>query len=147
MVRVQSDRPDGGDRRLARIIGMSLAASLLAAGETHAAESPAPKWAPHIDLEGKGGTKRSLGEADLFIPLAQDGDTLLFSSLRTRMDDNDGAEGNFGLGVRHMLETGWNLGTYAYLDRRTIGRAACRERGCQYVWISVTAVYVKNKTK
>src|SRR3546814_16678600 len=99
-------------------MGMGLAASRLAAGETHAAESPAPKWAPHIDLEGKGGTKRSLGEADLFIPLAQDGDTLLFSSLRTRMDDNDGAEGNFGLGVRHMLETGWNLGTYAYLDRR-----------------------------
>src|SRR3546814_18393114 len=28
-----------------------------------------------------------------------------------------------------------------------IGRASCRERGCQYVWISVVAVPVKNKKK
>lgn len=78
----------------------------------------ATKWTPHIDLEGKGGIRRNLGEADLFIPLAQDAGTLLFSSIRTRMDDNDSAEGNFGLGVRHMLDTGWNVGAYGYFDRR-----------------------------
>lgn len=83
-----------------------------------AQNAPPPKWAPHIDVEGKAGTKRNLGEADLFVPLAQDGTTLLFTSLRTRMDDSDGLEGNFGLGLRHMLESGWNLGTYAYFDRR-----------------------------
>ncbi|MCW0234876.1 MAG: inverse autotransporter beta domain-containing protein [Ferrovibrio sp.] len=77
-----------------------------------------PKWSPHIDVEGKLGTKRNLGEVDAFLPLAQDGATLLFASIRTRMDDNDSAEGNFGLGVRHMLESGWNLGAYGYFDRR-----------------------------
>src|SRR3546814_14127164 len=28
-----------------------------------------------------------------------------------------------------------------------IGRASCRERVCQYVWISVGAVYLKKQTK
>jgi hypothetical protein len=76
------------------------------------------KWGPHIDLEAKPGTKRSLGEADLFIPMAQSADTLLFASLRLRMDDNDSNEGNYGLGVRHMLDSGWNIGGYGYFDRR-----------------------------
>lgn len=91
---------------------MSLSATALAQPDS------TPKWGPHIDVEGKAGTRRNLGEADLFIPVAQDGTTLLFTSLRTRMDDSDGLEGNFGLGLRHMLESGWNLGTYAYFDRR-----------------------------
>jgi hypothetical protein len=91
--------------------------ALLASASAFAQDS-APKWGPYIDLEGKAGTKRNLGEADLFIPLSQDADTLLFSNLRTRLDDNDDAEGNFGLGVRHMLDSGWNLGGYGYFDRR-----------------------------
>lgn len=76
------------------------------------------KWAPHIDLEAKPGTKRSLGEADLFVPLAQNTDTLLFGNFRLRMDDQDSNEGNYGLGVRHMLDSGWNIGGYGYFDRR-----------------------------
>lgn len=77
-----------------------------------------PKWGPHLDLEGKGGTDRNLGETDLFIPLWQDQDTLTFTSLRARMDDNNSHEGNFGLGIRQMLDTGWNIGGYGYFDRR-----------------------------
>jgi len=76
------------------------------------------KWGPHIDFEAKPGSKRNLGEADLFLPLAQDSRTLLFANLRTRFDNRDGYEGNLGLGVRRMLENGWNLGAYAYADRR-----------------------------
>ncbi|BDW89233.1 inverse autotransporter beta domain-containing protein [Thalassospira tepidiphila] len=92
---------------------------LLAAPVVHAAaEPPGPKWGPHIDLEGKGGTDRNLGETDLFIPLWQDEDTLTFTSLRARMDDNNSHEGNFGLGIRQMLDSGWNIGGYGYFDRR-----------------------------
>jgi len=76
------------------------------------------KWGPHIDVEGKLGTERHLGETDAFIPLAQDGVSLLFANIRARMDDNDSVEGNYGLGVRHMLESGWNIGGYGYFDRR-----------------------------
>jgi len=76
------------------------------------------KWGPHIDLEAKPGSKRSLGEADLFVPLLQNADTLLFGSFRARMDDQESSEGNYGLGLRHMLGSGWNLGAYGYFDRR-----------------------------
>ncbi len=83
-----------------------------------AAQAQDLKWGPHIDLEAKPGSKRSLGEADLFVPLLQNGDTLLFGSFRARLDDQESSEGNYGLGLRHMLQSGWNLGAYGYFDRR-----------------------------
>ncbi|MDP1772553.1 MAG: inverse autotransporter beta domain-containing protein [Methylobacter sp.] len=87
------------------------------------AQEPPPedsesKWGAHIDFEAKPGSKRTLGEADLFVPLVQDERTLVFGNLRGRMDDNSSHEGNLGLGVRRMLPKGWNLGTYGYFDRR-----------------------------
>lgn len=77
-----------------------------------------PKWGPHIDFEAKPGSKRNLGEADLLLPLSQDARTLVFANLRGRFDNHDSREGNLGLGVRRMLEGGWNLGAYGYFDRR-----------------------------
>lgn len=76
------------------------------------------KWGPRIDLEAKPGSKRTLGEVDLLLPIAQDENTLAFTNLRGRFDDNSSREGNLGLGVRHMLKSGWNLGAYGYFDRR-----------------------------
>lgn len=94
----------------------ALLASVAMTSVGRAAE--APKWQPHIDLEGKIGSDRNLGEADFFLPLAQNADSLLFANLRTRMDGDGGFEGNAGLGVRRMLDGGWNLGAYGYFDRR-----------------------------
>lgn len=82
------------------------------------AQDDTPKWGPHIDLEAKPGSKRSLGEADLFLPVSQDDRTLVFANLRARFDNNDSREGNLGLGWRKMQESGWNLGLYGYFDRR-----------------------------
>jgi len=89
---------------------LALAATSLAAQQA--------KWGPHLDFEAKPGSKRSLGEGDLFVPLMQDERTLLFGNLRARFDDQSSREGNLGLGVRRMLEGGWNVGGYGYLDRR-----------------------------
>lgn len=82
------------------------------------AQDSAAQWLPHLDFEAKLGNKRNLGEADLFLPLAQDARTLYFANVRTRIDNEGSREGNLGLGVRRMLENGWNLGTYGYFDRR-----------------------------
>jgi hypothetical protein len=76
------------------------------------------KWGAWLDLEGKAGSKRNIGEADVFLPLWQDGTSLLFGNLKTRLDDDHSREGNLGAGVRHMLESGWNIGVYGYFDRR-----------------------------
>ena len=96
-----------------------LTSTLLVAPAAHAEMVPTiDKWGAHIDLEGKAGTDRNLGETDLFIPLWQDEDTLTFGSIRARMDDSNSHEGNFGVGIRQMLENGWNIGGYGYFDRR-----------------------------
>ncbi|MDP2332452.1 MAG: inverse autotransporter beta domain-containing protein [Reyranella sp.] len=78
----------------------------------------APKWGPFLDVEGMVGTKRRIGELDLFVPLAQNERTLLFSDFRFKADDQNSLEGNLGLGARHMLPGGWNAGGYGYFDRR-----------------------------
>ena len=81
------------------------------------AAAPPLKWGPFIDLGGAVGTDRNIGETDLFVPLLQDSRSMLFTDIRGRFDDRSSLEGNFGLGVRHMLASGWNLGGYVYYDR------------------------------
>lgn len=95
--------------------------ALLGAGAVSSsalAQSPPPKWGAHLDLEGKLGNERQLGEGDLFVPLLQNDRTMLFGNIKARMDDSTSTEGNFGVGVRHMLDAGINLGAYGYFDRR-----------------------------
>ncbi len=79
---------------------------------------PEAKWGAQVGVEGKLGSQRALGEVDLFIPLRQDADSLLFTDLRMRADNQTSLEGNFGLGLRSMRSDGWNLGAYGYFDRR-----------------------------
>jgi hypothetical protein len=76
------------------------------------------KWKPYIDLGGKVGNERSLAETNLFIPLLQDNKSLIFGDIRGRIDARENQEGNFGVGFRHMLDQGWNLGMYSFYDRR-----------------------------
>lgn len=80
-----------------------------------------PKWGAHLDFEGRWGESRSLGDAGLFAPLWQSPVSLLFADLRFKYDNDDSREGNFGLGLRHMLANGWNVGAYGYFDRRRTG--------------------------
>ncbi|BDW96291.1 hypothetical protein MACH10_19760 [Thalassospira tepidiphila] len=104
---------------IAGAVGVSILLALSTQSPSNAQDNTVgKKWQPHIDLEGKPGTKRSLAETDLFLPLWQDEDSLLFASFRARMDDSDSREGNFGLGLREMFDNGWNLGGYGYLDHR-----------------------------
>jgi hypothetical protein len=92
-------------------------ATILAVSGVHAQQS-VQKWGAHIDFEAKPGSKRNIGEADFFLPLMQDSNSLFFGNARLRLADHDNHEGNIGLGYRKMLEGGWNLGGYGYFDRR-----------------------------
>ena len=66
----------------------------------------APKWGAHLDFEGRWSNARTLGDAGLFAPLWQSRDTLVFTDIRGKFNSQDGREGNFGLGIRHMLDSG-----------------------------------------
>lgn len=78
------------------------------------------KWAPTVELEGRTNSDRSLFSPKILIPLAQDADSMLFTDIRTRLDDNHSEEYNVGLGYRQM-HGDWILGGYTS-DRR--GRRA-----------------------
>jgi hypothetical protein len=100
------------------VLSRCLATVLAAFSIPAFAQQAIPVWQPHVDVEAKPGSKRSIGEADLFLPVWQDGKGLLFGNARLRVADHDNFEGNLGLGYRRMLEGGWNLGGYGYFDRR-----------------------------
>ena len=105
----------------AALVGVVALASVQAQAQQPAPVSGAslwPKWGPFIDLEGKVGTKRNLGEADLFVPLWQNEHSMLFGDARFKADDQNSHEGNFGLGYRQMLNGGWNAGLYGFYDHR-----------------------------
>lgn len=99
----------------------ALSASLLAicaASSAHAEDALAKRWGAWVETGGQLGKGRSLGEVNLFVPLLQNSNTLAFADLRGKFDNNDSVEGNFGLGIRYMLPSGWNLGAYGYYDVR-----------------------------
>lgn len=74
----------------------------------------------HIDLEGKIGNQRNIGEMSVFLPLACKEESLLYTDIRLKRDNIDNMEGNFGLGIRQLYQTGiW--GNYFYFDRKISG--------------------------
>ncbi|MDH4988690.1 right-handed parallel beta-helix repeat-containing protein [Aminobacter anthyllidis] len=92
--------------------------AICSVSSAHAEDALAKRWGPWVETGGQLGKGRSLGQLNLFVPLFQNGDTLVFTDLRGKFDNNDSVEGNFGLGIRHMLPSGWNLGAYGYYDVR-----------------------------
>jgi len=100
------------------LLVMVAPAVLAQQGEWRGPFSVDAKWEPFLDVEGMVGTKRQIGELDLFVPLGQTARTLLFSDSRFKADGQNSLEGNWGLGARHMLDGGWNAGVYGYYDLR-----------------------------
>jgi len=75
------------------------------------------KWHGYVEFIGKPGTRRSLGQTDLFIPLVQDENDMTFFNVRGHVDfGNDNSEYNLGVGHRHMFDK-FILGAYAYYDQ------------------------------
>jgi len=75
-------------------------------------------WGPHLDLEGKVGSDRSLGRLDLFVPFAQDERSMTFLDLRGVVTDRETEEGNLGVGHRRIMGD-WIWGGYAFYDRKS----------------------------
>ena len=71
----------------------------------------------YIDLIGKPGSSRDLGEANIFFPLAQNNHHLFFLNLHGQRDNNDSREFNIGLGIRRMFAR-YILGGYGFFDLR-----------------------------
>jgi len=71
-----------------------------------------------VDGVFRGGSNREVGTLDLFAPLMQSENELLFADMRGGLGDDRSAEGNWGLGYRRMLPSGWIAGMYGFYDLR-----------------------------
>ena len=87
-------------------------------------ENPTPqKWQGYIEFEGKISADRDLGEAGIFVPLYQNDNSMIFTDIRARIDNNSSSEGNFGLGFRKLTQNDIIFGGYAFYDRRRTSNA------------------------
>lgn len=77
-----------------------------------------PKWGPHIEVGGKAGTKRSIGETSVFVPLFQSFDRLIYTDIRGTFGSEGSQEVNAGLGVRQIIDGRWIAGAYGFFDYR-----------------------------
>lgn len=106
-------------RNKKKLLLWTAAAALLGAAPAMAGTA-CPYYGGHIDMEGKVGSKRHIAETGVFLPVACTEETLLFTDLRFRWDNQDNSEGNIGLGVRRLRATGV-AGAYIYADRKKSG--------------------------
>ncbi|MEJ2117577.1 MAG: inverse autotransporter beta domain-containing protein, partial [Alphaproteobacteria bacterium] len=96
----------------------------LSAGSIHAAEknnaTTTQKWRSWTELGGYAANREGArrGEATLWAPLIQSDTSLIFTDMRGKIFGDDQREGNFALGYRQMLSSGWNAGFWAGFDRR-----------------------------
>lgn len=77
-----------------------------------------PNFPNHIEGTFHNGGTRQFTGLGLFVPLVQHPDRLLFADLRGKLGDDTAAEGNWGLGYRQLLSSGWIAGFYGFYDLR-----------------------------
>ncbi len=73
-------------------------------------------WLPILNLGGKVGTDRNIGEIELMVPLTQLENEMWFFDFRGRIDDDDSSEFNVGFGLRTALDENFVLGAYGFFD-------------------------------
>lgn len=78
--------------------------------------NPCGRFLPFANLGIKPGNHRTIGMAELFFPIRQDSDSLLFGDFNGQWDDQSAGAGYFGLGYRTFLDDNCIFGTYLYYD-------------------------------
>jgi hypothetical protein len=91
-----------------------LAGVSLLPSKSHAQATP-NKWQGSFDALGRAGSENG-GQVDLFAPLYQNNDTLLFGNAIGALDSDSSDGANFGGGIRHIVDGSYILGAYGYFD-------------------------------
>lgn len=95
---------------------LSGASLLCLLGSPVMAETP---LLPRAEISLKGGNKRSLLTTELWAPIAQRDDRVLYADLRLMGDNDENREGNFGLGYREINPyTNTVIGFHGWIDQR-----------------------------
>ena len=96
------------------LCGVSLLClTLLAPDNSHAQTEPLKTRA---EVSIKGGSKRSLLSTEIWAPLVQDNDSVLYGDVRLMGDNDENREGNLGVGYRQIKNAVY--GVHGWIDRR-----------------------------
>lgn len=96
----------------------SLLGSILILNLAFVSEVYAKKYQPKIHFNYKLGNERNLERAEIFMPLWQSGDNLVFIDSQGWLDNEGTKEGNVGLGFRKIINDKFIIGTYGFYDQR-----------------------------
>lgn len=97
-------------------LGLATSLALPAAAQSDGVASNRLYWDLVLDLEGRFSTDRNIGQGDLFVPLTQLRDQLVFADFRFRYDDSESQEYNLGVGYRRLIGDDLILGGYGFFD-------------------------------
>ncbi|GGE88819.1 hypothetical protein H1W37_13320 [Stappia taiwanensis] len=98
------------------LLSSSCAAALLAGASASAnAQDAAPVWGPWGELGAQAGSEAA-GFLEGFVPLAQDGESLVFLDLRLDVGENARGSTSVGLGMRHIVGPDLILGANVFAD-------------------------------
>lgn len=103
------------------VAAISPAAGHIPNNNNHNSNSTIAPYAPraHIDTHVRSGNQRTIAGTDVWIPLKWTGKNLVFADARFARDTHEALEGNFGLGIRQLIEEwGGIWGAYGYYDIR-----------------------------
>ncbi|MEM8696685.1 MAG: inverse autotransporter beta domain-containing protein [Pseudomonadota bacterium] len=73
-------------------------------------------WDPHAELVVRPGTYETGGAVEIFVPMAQDEDSLLFVDARIGVSTEADYYGNWGLGFRQIVTPDLLIGGYGFFD-------------------------------
>lgn len=93
-------------------------AELFGSGAPAWVTSGEPLYQPYAEATTRLGSESQLINGGVFLPLWQDQDTLLFADVRGQWTDQQAAEGNWGIGFRHITPGDRIVGAYGYFDLR-----------------------------
>src|SRR5579885_174615 len=111
-------------RLMAGVAGLAAVAASSAAWAGDSAPAPAsatpqadpPKWQPYADLGLGVGDSLTSERLDMFVPIRQDTDSLLFISAGLGHETHYSENASIGLGYRTKIDPDWILGGYAAFD-------------------------------
>lgn len=76
------------------------------------------RWYSYVEMQATFTNSRDLGDFTLFLPLLQDGESMVYADFRGQWDSDEHYEGSIGGGVRRMMDEGYILGMYGFYDSR-----------------------------
>ncbi len=98
------------------LLSSSCAAALLAgSGSAALSQEALPLWGSWGELGAQAGSETS-AFLEGFMPLAQDGDSMVFLDMRLDYGENNRGSASFGLGIREIVGPDLILGANAFID-------------------------------